>query len=254
MDRAESKVVLVTGAGQACGRVIAEDFAARGAAVVVDDIDVAAGEETVKRIRAGGGTADFVEADVSIEDEVARLVDAVLESHGRLDIAVNNAGTEVAVSVADSDVGQFARVIAANLEGMRACLKHEIRAMRRSGGGAIVNMSSVTSDLTAVPLNGLYGATKGGVDALTKATAVEVAKEGISVNALAFLAADVDNGMFQRFLADTGLPQEQILAAIPVGRLLAPQELCAAVRYLSSDDARFVVGTTLVLDGGFTAT
>jgi NAD(P)-dependent dehydrogenase (short-subunit alcohol dehydrogenase family) len=254
MDSAEGKVVLVTGAGRACGRVIAEDFSARGASVVVDDIDVAAGEETVKRIRAGGGTADFVRADVSVEDEVAHLVDAVLESHGRLDIAVNNAGTEIAVSVADSDVAQFARVIAANLEGMRACLKHEIRAMRRSGGGAIVNMSSVTSDLTAVPLNGLYGATKGGVDALTKATAVEVAKEGISVNALAFLAADVDNGMFQRFLADTGLPQEQILAAIPVGRLLAPAELCAAVRYLSSDDARFVVGTTLVLDGGFTAT
>jgi NAD(P)-dependent dehydrogenase (short-subunit alcohol dehydrogenase family) len=98
-------------------------------------------------------------------------------------------------------------------------MKHEIRAMRASGGGAIVNMSSVTSDLTAVPLNGLYAATKGGVDALTKTAAIEVAKEGISINALAFLAADVDNGMFQRFLASTGLPQEQVLSAIPIGRL-----------------------------------
>jgi enoyl-ACP reductase-like protein len=136
---------------------------------------------------------------------------------------------------------------------VRACMKHEIRAMRASGGGAIVNMSSVTNDLTAVPLNGLYAATKGGVDALTKTAAIEVAKEGISINALAFLAADVDNGMFQRFLASTGLPQEQVLSAIPIGRLLSAAELCAAVRYLSSDEARFAVGTTLILDGGFTA-
>ena len=114
-------------------------------------------------------------------------------------------------------------------------------------------MSSVTSDLTAAPLNGLYAASKGGVDALTKTAAIEVAKEGISINALAFLAADVDNGMFQRFLASTGLPQEQVLSAIPIGRLLSAAELCAAVRYLSSDEARFAVGTTLILDGGFTA-
>jgi NAD(P)-dependent dehydrogenase (short-subunit alcohol dehydrogenase family) len=92
------------------------------------------------------------------------------------------------------------------------------------------------------------------VDAFTKAAAVEVTKGGISINALSFLGADVENGMFQRFLADTGLPQEQILAAIPIGRLLAPAELCAAVRFLLSDEARFIVGTTLVLDGGFTAT
>jgi len=184
---------------------------------------------------------------------VAALVEAAVGTYGRLDVAVNNAGTEVPVAIADSDSADFATVFAANLEGVRACMKHEIRAMRASGGGAIVNMSSVTSDLTAVPLNGLYAATKGGVDALTKTAAIEVAKEGISINALAFLAADVDNGMFQRFLASTGLPQEQVLSAIPIGRLLSAAELCAAVRYLSSDEARFAVGTTLILDGGFTA-
>ena len=166
---------------------------------------------------------------------------------------MNNAGTEYAVAVDASDAADFAKVLATNLEGVRACIKHEIRAMRRSGGGAIVNMSSVTSDLTAVPQNGLYAASKGGVDALTKAAAVEVANEGISVNALAFLAADVEDGMFQRFLATTGIPVQQIMSALPVGRMLRPEELCAAVRYLCSDDARFVTGTTLVLDGGFTA-
>jgi NAD(P)-dependent dehydrogenase (short-subunit alcohol dehydrogenase family) len=171
----------------------------------------------------------------------------------RLDAAVNNAGTEVPVAIADSEPAQFAAVIAVNLEGVRACLKHEIRVMRQHGGGAIVNMSSVTSDLAAVPKNGLYGATKGGVDALTKAAAVEVAKDNISVNALAFLAADVDNGLFQRFLAATGIRQEQILAAIPVGRLLRADELCATVRFLCLSDVRFITGTTLLLDGGFTA-
>jgi NAD(P)-dependent dehydrogenase (short-subunit alcohol dehydrogenase family) len=192
------KVVLITGAGRACGRALAEDLAARGAAVVVNDIDADGGRQTVQRIEAAGGAATFVQADVSVDAEVEALVDRCLELHGRLDGAVNNAGVELPVAVADSDAPSFARVLATNLEGVRACLKHEIRAMRRTGGGAIVNMSSVTSDLTAAPLNGLYGASKGGVDALTKAAAVEVAMEGISINALAFLGADVENGMFQR--------------------------------------------------------
>jgi NAD(P)-dependent dehydrogenase (short-subunit alcohol dehydrogenase family) len=247
------KVVLVTGAGQACGRAIAEDFGGRGASVVVNDINADGGQETVRRIEATGGTATFIQADVSVESEVAGLVDTAVRTYGRLDVAVNNAGTELPMTIADSDAADFAAVFATNLEGMRACLKHEIRVMRASGGGGIVNMSSVTSDLTAAPRNGLYGATKGGVDALTKVAAVEVAKDGININALAFLGADVANGMFQRFLAATGLPQDQILSAIPVGRLLSAAELCAAVRYLASEDARFMTGTTLVLDGGFTA-
>lgn len=253
MDVATGKVVMVTGAGQACGRVIAEDFAARGATVVVNDINDDTGQQTVGRIEAAGGTATFVHADVSKESEVAELIDATISAHGRLDIAVNNAGNELPVNIVDSDADQFASVFATNLEGVRACLKHEVRAMRAHGGGAILNMSSVTSDLTAVPQNGLYGASKGGVDALTKVTALEVAKDNISVNALAFLGADVENGMFQRFMADTGTPPEKIIAALPIGRLLRPEELCAAVRYLCSDEARFMTGTTVVLDGGFTA-
>jgi NAD(P)-dependent dehydrogenase (short-subunit alcohol dehydrogenase family) len=253
MDDFTGKVILVTGAGQACGRVIAEDFGRRGARVVVNDIDRASGEETTRRITNAAGEARFVHADVSKEADVARMVDAATTAYGRLDCAVNNAGSELTGTIADSDAPSFASLMATNLEGTRACLKHEIRAMRGGGGGPIVNMSSVTSDLTAVPQNGLYGATKGGVDALTKAAAIEVAKEGISINALAFLAAGVENGMFQRFFETTHVPREQVMAAIPIGRMLAPDELCAAVRFLCSDDARFVVGTTLVMDGGFTA-
>jgi NAD(P)-dependent dehydrogenase (short-subunit alcohol dehydrogenase family) len=253
MDDFTDKVVLVTGGGQACGRALAEDFGRRGAKVVVNDIDRASGTETVRRITEAGGEARFEPADVSIDSDVARLIDTTVATFGRLDCAVNNAGAELTGTIADSDPGSFAKLIATNLEGIRSCLKHEIRALRTSGGGAIVNMSSVTSDLTAVPENGLYGATKGGVDAMTKAAAIEVAKDGISVNALAFLAADVENGMFQRFFESTDVPREQVMAAIPIGRMLRADELCAAVRFLCSDDARFVVGTTLVLDGGFTA-
>jgi NAD(P)-dependent dehydrogenase (short-subunit alcohol dehydrogenase family) len=254
VDDFTGKVVLVTGAGQACGRVIAEDFAARGARVVVNDIDGVTGQETAARITEAGGTATFVHADVSKEDAVAGLVDAALAAYGRLDCAVNNAGAELTGTIADSDAAAFVALLATNLEGIRACLKHEIRAMRANEhGGAVVNMSSVTSDLTGVPENGLYGATKGGVDALTKAAAIEVAKEGISINALAFIGADVGGGMFTRFFEMSHVSKEQILAAIPIARTCRPEELCAAVRYLCSDEARFVVGTTMVLDGGFTA-
>lgn len=111
----------------------------------------------------------------------------------------------------------------------------------------------VTSDLTSAPQNGLYAASKGGVDALSKSAAIEVAAEGISINALAFIAADVPDGMFQRFLATSGVPQQDIMSALPTGRMLKVDELCAAVRYLCSVEARFVVGTTMILDGGFTA-
>lgn len=162
MDDATGKVVMVTGAGQACGRAIAEDFAARGAQVVVNDIDATTAATTGERITAAGGTAHVVPADVSVDAEVAALVDEAVATFGRLDIAVNNAGTEVPVAVADSSPEQFAAVLASNLVSVRSCLVHEVRAMRAgpTGGGAILNMSSVTSDLTAAPGNGLYAATR----------------------------------------------------------------------------------------------
>src|SRR5262245_56777234 len=120
LDSTHGKVVLITGAGQACGRAIAEDFAHMGASVIVNDIDDHSGEETVRRIHAAGGVAIFVKADVSVEAEVAALIDAAVDAYGRLDVAVNNAGTELPVAIADSDSESFAAVFAANLEGVRA--------------------------------------------------------------------------------------------------------------------------------------
>jgi NAD(P)-dependent dehydrogenase (short-subunit alcohol dehydrogenase family) len=249
----EGKVVLVTGTARGCGQVLAEAFAGAGARVVACDRDADAGEQVAERIRAAGSEIDFSHADVSVEGEVEGLVAEAIDRHGRLDIAVNNAGTESTAELAAGTEAAFDDLIANNLKGLFFCLKHEIAAMRSGGGGAIVNMSSVTSSMTAVPANGLYAATKGGVNALTKTAAVEVAKENISVNALAFAAIDIPGDMIWRFLDTQGITAEQLATSFPVGRMGRPEELIAAVMYLSSDQARYCTGTTLVLDGGYTA-
>ena len=246
------KVVLITGTARGCGAVLARAFADAGAAVVGCDRDADAGEATAEKIRAAGGRIDFSAADVSREEDVETLVAGTLDAHGRLSCAINNAGTEELVEIADGTESAFDELIATDLKGLFFCLKHEIGAMR-TGGGAILNMSSVTSSITAAPANGLYAATKGGVNALTKAAAIEVGKDDISVNALAFAAIDIPGSMIWRYLDQQQVPKEALLEAFPVGRMGRPEELVAAAMYLCSDEARFCTGTTLVLDGGFTA-
>ena len=247
------KAVLITGTAKGCGAVLAEAFAGAGARVVACDIDAEAGEAATERIRGTGGEIAFCHADVSVESEVERLVAEASERHGRLDCAINNAGTESTAELAAGTEAAFDELIATNLKGLFFCLKHEIAAMRASGGGAILNMSSVTSSMTAVPANGLYAATKGGVNALTKTAAVEVAKDEISVNALAFAAIDISGDMIWRFLEAQGISAEQLAGSFPIGRMGTPEELVAAAMYLCSDEARYCTGTTLVLDGGYTA-
>jgi NAD(P)-dependent dehydrogenase (short-subunit alcohol dehydrogenase family) len=247
------KVVLITGTAQGCGAVLAEAFAESGATVVGCDVDADAGEAVADKIRASGGRMEFSAADVSREDEVKALVAGAVDAHGHLSCAINNAGTEELGEIADGTESAFDELIATDLKGLFFCLKHEIRAMRAGGGGAILNMSSVTSSITAAPANGLYAATKGGVNGLTKAAAIEVGKHNISVNALAFAAIDIPGSMIWRYLEEEKVPKEALLQAFPVGRMGRPEELVAAAMYLCSDDARFCTGTTLVLDGGFTA-
>jgi NAD(P)-dependent dehydrogenase (short-subunit alcohol dehydrogenase family) len=247
------KVVLVTGVAKGCGRVLARAFAAEGAKVVGCDIDSTGGQSATDAARSAGGEMTFVETDVADDAAVQALVDTAVRTYGGLDCAVNNAGTESTGFIADADGAAFDALIAVNLRGLLSCMKHEIAAMRTRGGGSIVNMSSVTSDITAVAANGLYAATKGGVNALTKAAAVEVAKDNISVNSLAFAAIDIPGDMIWRFLDSQGIAPEQLVSMFPIGRMGRPEELIAAVRYLCSEDARYVTGTMLVLDGGYTA-
>jgi NAD(P)-dependent dehydrogenase (short-subunit alcohol dehydrogenase family) len=247
------KVVLITGTARGCGAVLAEAFANNGATVVGCDVDAQAGEAVADKIRAAGGRIDFSAVDVSREEEVEALVARTLAAHGRLSCAINNAGTEELTEIAEGTESAFDRLIATDLKGLFFCLKHEIEAMRKGGGGAILNMSSVTSSITAAPANGLYAATKGGVNGLTKAAAIEVGKDNVSVNALAFAAIDIPGSMIWRYLEEQKVPEEALLQAFPVGRMGRPEELVAAAMYLCSDEARFCTGTTLVLDGGFTA-
>ena len=204
-------------------------------------------------MQAKGAEAIYRHANVSVEAEVKAFVTATVERFGRLDVAINNAAKEIAGPTLDLPAAAFDEVIDTNLKGVFYCMKYEVEQMRKNGGGSIVNQASVTSSMTGVADNGLYGATKGGVIGLTKSAALQVAGENISVNALATAGFDIPDDVFLRWLDSHKITREQAGAWFPIGRLGRPEEIAAAVLYLASDEARFVVGTVLTVDGGFTA-
>jgi NAD(P)-dependent dehydrogenase (short-subunit alcohol dehydrogenase family) len=249
----QAKVVAVTGAARGLGRVTALGFARAGAKMILSDIDDAGGAETLRLLHEAGGEGLYVHTDVRREADVEAMVAKAVGAYGRLDCAVNNAGTEIVGNLVDQTAENCDVLIDTNVKGVFYCLKHEIRQMLKNGGGAIVNQASVTSSLTGVPGNGLYAATKGAVIALTKTAALEVAKHNISVNAIAACAIDVPGDMIWQWIDETGTKPEQITAALPIGRMGKPEELVAAVMFLCSDQARFIQGHTLVVDGGFIA-
>ena len=242
------KVALVTGAGSGIGRECARLFAAEGASVVVADVDVAGGEETVRLI---GGAATFVRADVAVGSEVEALVRRAVEVYGRLDYGVNNAG------VAGEDAGAaehseeaWDRIMGINLKGVWLCVKHELPALVRQGGGAIVNVSSVAG-LIGSAGTVAYTASKHGVVGLTKAVAMEYAKRGVRVNAIC--PGLVRTPMLERlFEANPGV-EAQVTALEPVGRMATAEEVARSVVWLCSDAAAFVTGTALPVDGGWSA-
>src|SRR5215470_18462773 len=156
MAGVDGKVALITGSATGCGRVMAEAFAAEGAKVVGCDTNANDGRAVADAVNSAGGAMTFVEADVADASAVKKVVETAVTTYGRLDCAVNNAGTETTGLLADADDDVFDRLVDVNLKGLLHCLKQEITSMQATGGGAIVNMSSVTSDITAVPANGLY--------------------------------------------------------------------------------------------------
>jgi NAD(P)-dependent dehydrogenase (short-subunit alcohol dehydrogenase family) len=247
------KVVIVTGAGHGCGRVAALAFAREGAKVVVADIDDEGGEATIALIEQAGGDGRFIHTDVRHEDDVAAMVTGAVDAYGRLDCAFNNAGVELSGLIVDQTGDNCDLMMDTNLKGVFFCTKHEIAQMAKTSGGAIVNHASVTSSIIGTVKNGVYGATKGAIIGLTRSAALEAAPHNISVNAIASCAIDTPNNMFWRWVEEYNIPVEQFEQAIPLGRLGKPEELAAAVLYLCSDQARYVVGTTLILDGGVTA-
>ncbi len=247
----EGKVVLVTGAGSGIGRATALVFAREGAKVVVSDIVVAGGQETVQQIAATGGEAIFVRADVSKAADVEALVTQTVETYGRLDCAFNNAGIEGGVKpTIDCTEEEFDRTIAVNLTGVWLCMKYEIQQMLSQGGGAIVNTASVAG-LVGFPGLPDYVASKHGVVGLTKTAALEYAKSGIRVNA-------VCPGVIQTPMVERGAQlspgfDELAVSMEPVGRFGQPAEVGEAVVWLCSDAASFVTGHPMVVDGGLVA-
>jgi NAD(P)-dependent dehydrogenase (short-subunit alcohol dehydrogenase family) len=249
----KDKVVLITGAAQGFGRVLAEAFAERGAKLALCDINDDGGEETLAKVKAKGADGFYQHADISQESDVEGFVAATVKHFGRLDVAINNASKEISGTTLDLPSEDFSTVIDTNLKGTYYGMKHQVAQMRKNGGGAIVNQASVTSSITGVPDNGLYAATKGGIIGLTKSAAIQVASENISINAIASCAFDIPNDMFLRWLDDHHISRDEAVGWFSIKRLGRPEEIAAATLYLASDEARFVVGEVLTIDGGFTA-
>jgi NAD(P)-dependent dehydrogenase (short-subunit alcohol dehydrogenase family) len=251
-DAFENKVALITGATSGIGKATALAFARQGARVVLSGRREAEGGAVVAEIQAAKGQARFVKTDVTDERQVAALVEATLATYGRLDFAFNNAGREQPpTALTDTTDADYQRLMDTNVRGVFYALKHELPALRRngSGGGAIVNTSSVAG-LIGMAGVALYIAAKHAVNGLTKAVALEVAKENIRVNALC--PAAVETEMFHRFAQEEAMRQT-IAGLHPVGRLGRPEEVAAAVLYLCSPGAAFLTGVMLPIDGGWTA-
>ncbi len=250
-EQFHSKVALVTGAGSGIGRASAQAFANAGASVVVADVVVAGGEETVQFIKKAGGEATFVQVDVSKASEVEALIRHAVEIYGRLDYAHNNAGIEgAAAGTIDHPEDVWDRVIAINLKGVWLCMKYEIPQMLKQGGGAIVNTASVAGLIGSAGTIA-YTASKHGVVGLTRATALEFAKQGIRVNAVC--PGVIRTAMVERVMAADPNIEAQLIALEPVGRLAAPEEVAQAVIWLCSDASSFITGVPMPIDGGWTA-
>ena len=243
------KIVLITGGTSGIGKVTALAFAEAGAKVVLTGRREKEGADVAAEIVKTGGTAAFVRADVAKEADVVKAIDFVLSTHGRLDVAFNNAGVEITGPLTEVTEEQYRRTFDVNVWGVLNSMKHEIAAMLKSGGGAIVNASSVAGYI-GIPQASIYVATKHAVEGLTKAAALEFAKQGVRVNAIA--PGAIDTEMVDRMVGNEGERRNWLLSLHPVGRFGTGEEIAAAVLYLASDAAKFTTGATLRVDGGWT--
>jgi NAD(P)-dependent dehydrogenase (short-subunit alcohol dehydrogenase family) len=245
-----TQVVLVTGGLSGIGRAAAVAFAKKGAQVVVGGRRDDAGQEVVAELRSFGSQAEFILADVRKEDDVRALVDKTIERFGRLDVAVNAAGSEGQPGpIIDQTAESYAATFDTNVLGVILSMKHEVRVMQERGSGSIINISS-TYGHKGTASAPLYAGSKHAVEGLTKSVALQVAKSGIRVNAVA--PGPTDTGLLTRF---TGTPENKaaLVATVPMDRLGLPEEIADAIVFLASDEASFITGDILNVDGGKTA-
>jgi NAD(P)-dependent dehydrogenase (short-subunit alcohol dehydrogenase family) len=252
-DRFRDRVVVVTGGAAGIGAASAQAFAREGAIVYVFDNNAEGGQRTVDEIRTGGGAAHFHEGDVAEEEATRAVADAAVERYGRLDVMHANAGIEWTKKVVDTSLAEWSRVIAVNLTGVYLASRFALIHMLRQRSGSIVITSSPHA-LCTVPDAGAYAASKGGALALTRALALEAAPHGVRVNAL--LPGAIDTPMLRREAETAFDPAQQLqrFAAIhPLNRLGRPSEVAEAALFLASDEASFVTGSALAVEGGLLA-
>jgi NAD(P)-dependent dehydrogenase (short-subunit alcohol dehydrogenase family) len=252
--RFENKVALVTGAGTGIGRAIAKGFAAEGAKVVVNTrANLKAGEAVVNEIIAAGGEAVFIQGDVSKEEDVRRLIESTVEIYGRLDCAANNAGVGPdgerlpLVEMKDYSTELYDTMVNINMRGMFLLLKYEINQMLKQGGGAIVNTTSIAAVSTAWGFTG-YHASKAGANKLTQMAAAEYATQNIRVNAV--MPGPIGETLLTDNITKDPVHLDGFIQQVPMHRLGKPHEVANVVLFLASDDASFVTGHAVPVDGG----
>jgi NAD(P)-dependent dehydrogenase (short-subunit alcohol dehydrogenase family) len=250
MGRVEGKVAVVTGAASGIGRATARALAAEGARVGIADVDEAGGERVAAGIREAGGDAFFRRTDVRSMADLEAVVAEAAGRQGRLDVLVNNAAVSVAGSAGEMSEEDWARVVDVNLTGVWRGMRVAIPRMLAQGGGSIVNLSSVQARVGFLGWAG-YAASKGGIDALTRQAAVEYASRGIRVNAI--VPGTIATQMNECIMAESPDPDAVManwVAMHPMGRVGQPEEVAAAIVFLACDDAAFVTGELLRVDGG----
>jgi NAD(P)-dependent dehydrogenase (short-subunit alcohol dehydrogenase family) len=250
MNRFKDKVVLVTGATAGIGRAAAQAFAREGAKLVVTGRNRNTGESLVAELRKQGTEVEFVPGDASQEAAQKNWVEAAVRRFGRLDVALNNAGAEGELGpVSEQTEANYTKVFDTNVKGLLFALKHQVPALSRQGG-AIVNVSSIVGSVGMAGAS-VYAASKHAINGLTRAVALETARSGVRVNAVA--PGSIATEMLDRFTGGNKDAQASLAGMHPVGRLGQPEEVAQAMLYLASDDAKFVTGTILAVDGGYTA-
>ena len=253
MSRVSGKVALVTGAALGIGKAAAEMLAREGAKVVVTDLLADEGQAVVRHIKNQGGEAIFVQHDASSESQWQQAIAAAFDAFGKLNVVVNNAGIALSKTVEDTTLDEWRKVQSVNLDGVFLGTKYGIEALRKSGGGSIINLSSIEG-LIGDPTLAAYNASKGGVRIFTKSAALHCAKAGYGIRVNSVHPGYIWTPMVQAVSeGEHSEKYKQLVALHPIGHLGEADDIAYGILYLASDESKFVTGTELVIDGGYTA-